>query len=727
MNWHKHMILAAMIGGAVFSAGADTLSIEEYCTPSMNSPEAVKESLPLNDGVTYAAISDNGKAIEVFSYKTGRKVSTLFNIDDVKGDLKIDSFDGYVLSQNEKKILLWNKTKKIYRHSFTAEYYVYDIMRGTLKHVSEDGPQRGATMSHDGRYVAYVRDNNIFISNLDYDTDNAITKDGAINKVINGVPDWAYEEEFGMHTAMRWSADDCTLAFIRFDESHVPVYSFDQYRSYCDEDPLGDMYPEAYSYKYPLAGYPNSTVEVFAYNLDNRTTKKMDIEIGSDYVPDFGFDGEGKQLMVTVLNRDQNNLRLYRVNPASTVARLVLTETSDAWLSPDAYQMRDYGKTSFIIGSERSGYRHLYEYDYNGNLLRSLTKGNWNVTNFYGRNPQTGIIYVQTTQNGAINRNVASVDRKGNVKMLNPQPGTENAFFSKNFEYYLRKYSNSQTPTQYTICNNTGKRMVDVELNEEYAAKYASAPKMEFLKVPNADGQEMDAYIVKPSGFDASKQYPLLMYQYNGPDSQQVLNVWRMEGIFYLASKGYVVACVDGRGTGNRDRKWSTCVYKDLGRLETADQLAGAKYFSNLPYVDASRTACFGWSFGGYMTLMELTSPDCKFKAGVAMAPVTDWRFYDSIYTERYMSTPQQNKAGYDASSTLARTDNLKSRLLIMSGTSDDNVHFYNTLKFASKLNYEGKVFDMMALAGFEHSLGMCNARAMLFNKILDFLDTNLK
>ena len=682
---------------------------------------------PMLDGQYYTQISPDRKRIVKYSFKTGKQVEAIFDVEKAR-DCTLKYFDDYIMSPDEKLILIQTKTRSIYRRSFTAEYYIYNVKNNTIEPLSKNGPQQVPLFSPDGFQVAFVRNNNIFLVKLLFgNSESQITKDGEYNKVLNGIPDWVYEEEFGFNRAFDFSADSKMIAYIRFDESHVPVYSFDQYRSYCDEDPLGDMYPEAYSYKYPLAGYPNSTVEGFAYNLDNRTTKRMDIEIGSDYVPDFGFDGEGRQLMVTVLNRDQNNLRLYRVNPASTVARLVLTETSDAWLSPDAYQMRDYGKTSFIIGSERSGYRHLYEYDYNGNLLRSLTKGNWNVTNFYGRNPQTGIIYVQTTQNGAINRNVASVDRKGNVKMLNPQPGTENAFFSKNFEYYLRKYSNSQTPTQYTICNNTGKRMVDVELNEEYAAKYASAPKMEFLKVPNADGQEMDAYIVKPSGFDASKQYPLLMYQYNGPDSQQVLNAWRMEGIFYLASKGYVVACVDGRGTGNRDRKWSTCVYKDLGRLETADQLAGAKYFSNLPYVDASRTACFGWSFGGYMTLMELTSPDCKFKAGVAMAPVTDWRFYDSIYTERYMSTPQQNKAGYDASSTLARTDNLKSRLLIMSGTSDDNVHFYNTLKFASKLNYEGKVFDMMALAGFEHSLGMCNARAMLFNKILDFLDTNLK
>ncbi|MDE5645982.1 MAG: S9 family peptidase, partial [Muribaculaceae bacterium] len=490
---------------------------------------------------------------------------------------------------------------------------------------------------------------------------------------IYGTPDWAYEEEFGVINTIRWSADDSTLAFVRFDESRVPVYSFDEYRSYCDSDPLGDMYPDSYTYKYPLAGYPNSVVEVLAYNVDNRTTKKMDIPVSeSDYVPSMEFDGKGENLMVMVLDRGQNNLRLFKVNPGSTVAREVLTEKSDVWLNPSAYQMVRYYDETFVIGSERSGYRHLYEYDYNGNQRRQITSGNWNVTAYYGKDPRKGVHYVQTTQNGAINRNVAAVDAKGSVIMLNDVEGTESASFSKNYSYYLRKYSSAVVPPQYTICDSRGKTVKTLELNEEYAAKYASAPRMEFLKVRNAAGEEMDACMIKPVGFDPSRQYPLMMYQYNGPDSQLVLNSWKMDGIFYIASQGYIVATVDGRGTGNRSREWATSVYRQLGNLETQDQLAGAAYFSSLPYVDAGRTSCFGWSYGGYMTLMELSSPDCRFKCGIAMAPVTDWRFYDSIYTERYMRTPQENEAGYNRSSALERTGDVKARLLIMSGTSDD-------------------------------------------------------
>lgn len=709
-------------------AMAASLSIDDYCDPKIAAPASVKDMCPLSDGASYACISDDERAIETYSYKTGQKIATLFSLDDIKGDLKISDFDGYTLSDDEKSILLWNDKEQIYRHSFCAEYYVYDVARKTLKRVSEGGRQRGALLSHDGRMVAYQRDNNIFVANLDYGTDVAMTKDGEVNKIIYGTPDWGYEEEFGIINTMRWSSDDTVLAFIRFDETNVPAYSFDNYRSYCQPDPDKDLYPEKYTYKYPLAGFPNSIVSVQALNINTRQIKKMQLPIGeTDYVPSLEYAADTHNLMAIVLNHDQNHLTLYSVNDASTVAEPILTQTSNAWLSPQAYQMVEYAQKSFVIGSEESGYRHLYEYDYNGRLIRQLTKGDFNVTEYYGHDTRRNLHYMQTTARGAINRNVAAVDAKGKMTLLHDIDGTENVWFSGNFDFYLRSWSSATTPTQYTIWNASGKKVKDVELNVDYASKYADAPKMQFLKVKNAAGEEMNAYMILPSGFDASKKYPLMMYQYNGPDSQEVLNRWRMEGIFYVASQGYVVAAVDGRGTGNRSRQWANVVYKNLGQLETADQLAGAAHFAALPYVDAERTSCFGWSYGGYMTLMELSNPDCRFKCGVSMAPVTDWRFYDSIYTERYMSTPQQNEAGYDKASALRLTPQMDKQLLIMSGTSDDNVHFYNTLKYTSKLNYEGTLFDMMAYAGFEHSLRMCNARARLFDKLVNFLDSKLK
>lgn len=718
---------AAILLSSAFAAGTP-LTVEDYCNIKDAAPASVKESTPLPDGESFAAISDDEKKIEIFSYKTGKKTGVLFDLDAVKGDVKITSFEGYEVSGNGKKVLLWNDSEQIYRHSFTAEYYVYDVMRQTLKRVSTQGAQRGATLSHNGTMVAYTRGNNIWISNLDYETDRAITEDGEINKIIYGTPDWGYEEEFGVINTMRWSADDNTLAFVRFDESKVPTYSFDNVRSFCMSEPLSDPYPSQYTYKYPLAGYPNSVVSVFAYDMNSRITKKMDLPIAeTDYVPSMEFDGNGANLMVMILNRDQNHLRLFSVNPGSTVGHEIYTDKSEAWLSPQAYQMVRYMKDNFVIGSERSGWRHLYEYSYSGSLIRQLTKGDFNVTAYYGYDAAKKCHYIQTTSLGAINRSIAAVDAKGAMRLLDKREGWQSAWFSKNMKYLLMNYNSATTPPVYTLRTADGKLLTTLEDNAAYAQKYASAPKMEFLKVKNDAGMEMDAYIIRPTDFDSSKQYPLMMYQYNGPDSQEVQNRWRMEGIFYIASQGYIVACVDGRGTSNRERSWANSVYKKLGQLEVLDQLAGARYFASLPYVDADRTSCFGWSYGGYMTLMELQAKGSPFKAGVSMAPVTDWRYYDSIYTERYMLTPQQNEVGYDKASALNGTDGLNAKLLIMSGTSDDNVHFYNTLKYTSKLTSEGKLFDMMAYTGFEHSLRMCNARTMLFSKVLTFLNMNLK
>lgn len=723
----KTLAATLAITAASTVAAATPLSVDDYCDVNITRPKSVKEMTPLADGQSYAAISDDGKKIETFSYRNGKQTGTLLDLDKVKGDLRIQEFDGYELSDNEKWILLWNNKEGIYRWSFTADYYVYDIMRSTMKRVSDKGRMRGAVMSHDGKCVAYTRDNNLFLSNLEYGTDIQITTDGSKNQIIYGVPDWGYEEEFGVQNTIHFSGDDKKIAFMRFDEREVPTYSFDAYRSYCDPEPTGDPYPDAYTYKYPLAGYNNSVVSVQVYDVESRQTKTMDLPIGEkDYVPSLAFDGTGTRLMAMVLNRDQNRLTLYSVNPASTVAKAILTETSQAWLSPSAYQMLSYGKDSFIIGSDRSGWRHLYEYGYNGRLLRQLTKGEFYVTAYYGKNPATGVHYMQTTSRGPINRSLAAVDSKGKMKLLHNRDGWEEATFSKGCQYYVMNFSDALTPPQYTLWNASGKKIADIVLNKEYASKYANAPKKEFMKVRNDAGQEMDAFMIKPADFDPSKKYPLVMYQYNGPESQEVKNRWSMEGIFYLASQGYIVATVDGRGTGFRGRAWCDAVYKNLGHYETIDQIAGARNIAESPFIDKNRMACFGWSYGGYMTLRELTEPGSPFKAGVAMAAVTDWRYYDSIYTERYMLTPQQNSEGYDAASTLPRTGNLDASLLIMSGTSDDNVHFYNTLKFTSKLGSEGKLCDMMVFTGFEHSLRMCNARTMLFRKLNRFLGQNL-
>lgn len=719
-------IITATIIALTCCVSSYALTIEDYCDIKVNAPASIKEMRPMADGVSYLAISDDGSRIDIYSYKTGKQTGTLFDVNSIKGDIKISEFDGYQLSENEKKILLWNDSEGLYRHSFFAEYFVYDIMRGTMQRVSDGGKQRCATMSHNGRQVAFVRDNNIYIRNLEYNTEIAVTSDGKANEIINGAPDWGYEEEFGIENTIRWSPDDNSLAFIRFDERKVPMFEFDIFSGYCNPKHEYDLYPGQFEYKYPLAGFDNSIVTANVYDVNYRTIKKMDLPmIETDYIPSMEFGGSSDRLMIMVVNRDQNNLKLYSVNPASTVAKLIYTEQSSAWISPAAYQMVTYTDNNFVIGSDKTGYRHLYQYDYNGNLLRQLTSGEFYITNYYGYNAKTKEHFYQSTQLGAINRNVGKVNAKGNMILFNPIEGTESASFSADFKYFVRTYSNATTPTQYTLCTEKAK-IADLELNLEYASKYANAPKKEFLKVKNAEGEEMDAFIIKPVNFDPTKKYPLLTYQYNGPESQEVVNRWRMDGIYYFVDQGYIVACVDGRGTGFKSRKWSDAVYRQLGKYETIDQVAGARYFASLPYIDSERVACFGWSYGGYMTLMELSAENTPFKAGISMAPVTDWRYYDSIYTERYMLTPQQNESGYEIASTLNKTDKMNAKLLIMSGTSDDNVHISNTYTYTSKLTSESKIFDMMAYTGFDHSLRMCNARVQLYAKILDFLNTRL-
>ncbi|MDE6479817.1 MAG: S9 family peptidase [Muribaculaceae bacterium] len=724
----KKVLMAAAMGCmAVAASAAGQLKAEDYCDRNICVPAKIGEMRPLADGKSYSMVSKDGRKIDIYSYATGKKTGTLFDLDAVKGELKIDSFSGYQVSENGRKILLWNDIKGIWRYSFTAEYYVYDTMRGTMQRVSSNGAQRGATMSHDGLRVAYVRDNNIFISNLDYKTDIAVTTDGSVNKITNGAPDWVYEEEFGVQCTLCWSGDDQMLAFVKWNETDVPAYSFDDYRPYYAKDPLGDPYPASFTYKYPLPGYPNSIVSVHAYDLNSRVTKEMQLNLGKDdYVPNIQFDGKGERLMVMKLNRDQNDLRIFSVNPSSTVATQVYSEQSKAWIDNDVYNMVSYGNDSFVIASDRSGWTHLYEYSYNGRQLRQITSGNFNVTDYYGKSA-AGNHFFQTTKLGAVNRNVAMTDAKGVMKLLHESAGWESCSFSGDYSYYVRTWSDLNTPPQYTIWSTAGKKVADLEMNSAYAAKYANAPKFELTKVKNAVGEEMDAMIMKPSDFDSSKKYPLMMHQYNGPGSQQVTNQWHLDGLNYVAQCGYVVATVDGRGTGARSAEWQYSVYMHLGKYETEDQIAGANEIARLPYVDASRMSLFGWSYGGYMTLMEMSAENSPFKCGVAMAAVTDWRWYDSIYTERFMRTPAQNEEGYSASSAIGRSHRLKGRLLIMSGSSDDNVHFYNTLKYTSKLSYEGQLFDMMVFTGMDHSLRTGNARTQLYKRVVDFLDTNLK
>ena len=502
------------------------------------------------------------------------------------------------------------------------------------------------------------------------------------------------------------------------------------YHGACNPIEENRLYPGAYNYKYPKAGCENSKVSVLSYDVENRTLKTMNVPmVDDDYIPKIVYGKTSDRLMVTKLNRHQNEISLYAVNPRSTVAKLIYSEKSKSWIDYSLVTEAVYYDNFFIIRSEKSGWTHLYQYSNSGALMKQLTNGNWNVTDYYGYNPTTKTFYFQSTQVSPLDRTIAKIDAKGVITPIVDGAGTYSAIFSKNMAYYIQNFSNATTPNQYRVINTlNGKEVRTLELNEEYAAKYTAndVPKREFFKL-QSDGNMLDGYMIKPLDFDASKKYPVIMSQYSGPGSQQVKNSWKLDWEEYFATQGYIVVCVDGRGTGFRGKEFESAVYMRLGYYETIDQIAAAKYMAKQPYVDGNKIGIWGWSFGGYEVLMAMSQLDSPYAAGVAIAPVTDWRFYDTIYAERFMRTPNENESGYDEGSPLKRVRQQKGNLLIMAGTADDNVHITNTYQYAAEMTQQGKLLDMMVYLNMNHSINGCETRLPLYNKVLDFFNKNLK
>lgn len=723
---YARISLAVAAAFSVFGmADAQNLTLEECSLEAR--PSVPNEIVSDAAGDTYYMLSGDGSRVERYDYKTGKKVADVMVSENLR-DCDVEIWDGFIMSPDEKLMLLYTDVEPVYRNSFKASYYVYDIRRNNIKKLSENGAQEIPAFSPDSRMVAFVRDNNVFVAKLDYGTEIAVTKDGEKNKIINGVPDWVYQEEFGMLSSLAWSPDNLMLAFIKWDESEVPTYGFPLYKGECEPMEQYSYYPGRFEYKYPVAGETNSTVKVVSYDVETRALKTMNVPLDSDgYINKIEFGKTPERLMVNTLNRNQNEMRLYAVNPRSAIAKLVYTDKSDSWIDPSLTDMTRYYDSFFVVASERDGYRHLYQYSNAGALMKQLTKGEWEVTDFYGYDPVSRYFYFQSTQDGALNRTLSYVNAKGEVKKLSEKVGTNSAAFSNNMKYFVRGFSDVNTPNIYDMCNAKGKKLRTILDNAGYAERFSGTmPVKEFFTVTSG-GHELNGYMIKPRDFDASKKYPVIMYQYSGPGSQLVLNRWELDWLHYAAQEGYVVVCVDGRGTGGRGKEFASVVYKQLGKYESIDQVAAAKYVASLPYVDSSKIGIFGWSYGGYETLMAMTQPGNNFAAGVAVAPVTDWRFYDTIYSERFMRTPQQNESGYEGSSAINRIGNLEGRLLIVTGTADDNVHASNTFEYVAKAVAMNKMLDMMVYPNKNHHINGCQTRFALYSKILDFFDTWLK
>lgn len=718
-------ILAGAFIATATTFGASALELSDFVLSYR--PYGIAATQKALNGEYYYQKSTDGSKIFRIAYKNEANETTIFNSEELKG-CKITDWDGYEMSNDETKILLHTDTKMIYRYSYIADYYVYDVKSQRITKLTDEGGEEIATLSPDNQKVAFVKNNNVYIKNLADGTITTVTTDGEKNKIINGVPDWVYQEEFGILNSLKWSPSSNTLAFIRFDESQVPMYSMTMYEGDCHPNKDYSLYPGSYDYKYPVAGEKNSVVSVMAYDLATSRLQKMNLPItDNDYVPHIDYGTQDDRLMVSTLNRTQNDLHIYAVNPATTQATEVYAEQSTSWIDSKSANDVMYYDTFFVMPSEKSGYMHLYQYAYDGKLIKQLTSGNENVTEFYGYDKARKQFFYQRT-NGPLNRMVESVDAAGKVAALTDGDGTYSAKFNSNFKYYIRTFSSQRIPNQYAIYNVNGKKVRDLELNREFAEKYTAptVPQREFITV-ESDGYKLNGYIIKPVDFDPNKKYPVIMQQYSGPGSQQVLNKWSLDWQEYFATQGFIIACVDGRGTGGREKAFQSVVYQKLGKYESIDQIAAAKYMASLPYVDAKHIGIWGWSYGGYEALMAMSTPGSDYAAGVAIAPVTSWKFYDTIYAERYMRTPQENPDGYRDGAPLENTDKLKGKLLIMWGSADDNVHVINSMQYISKLHGQGNQFDMMIYTNMNHSINGCSVRLPLYQRVLNFFKANLQ
>lgn len=697
-------------------------------------PKSVRGVKPMADGESYSCVSDNRQSIEKHSFKTGEVTEVLFDASEARG-ATIRAVEGYIISPDEKNILIETNRQQIYRRSYTATHYIYNIKNKTLTPLSQGGPQECPKFSPDGNQIAFVRDNNIFLVKLLFNNaESQITKDGERNKVINGKPDWVYEEEFSFNCAFDFSADSEMLAWIRFDESNVKTFSFPWYRG---SNPSMDeyaLYPGSYEYKYPKAGEENAKVSVLTYDIKSRVTRTMQVPLDADgYIPRIQFTGEKDKLMVLTLNRHQDRLDFYAVNARSTTAQLILREENKRYVDEAAYADTDFSRDQFVLLSERDGYQHMYLYTIGGQLVRQLTSGEYEVTDYYGTDATGKNFYYASNEGSPLEKYIYKVDASGKKTKLSTEKGYNEAVFSNGCQYYLNTYSNLTTPPVYTLCNAAGKTLQTVEDNGQLKEMLAALPlgTPEIISVNTADGIQLNGWMVKPKNFDASKKYPVLMYQYGGPGYQMVFNSFDngfMGGLIWeqrLAQKGYIVVCVDGRGTGGRGDEFKKCTYMKLGDLESHDQVETALWLSKLPYVDKSRIAIWGWSFGGFNTLMSMCEGREVFNCGVAVAPVTDWRFYDTVYTERFMRTPQENPKGYDCS-PLHRYEKIKGNLLLVHGMADDNVHFQNSAELAEALVQLGYQFDMQVYTNRNHSIYGGNTRRHLVARIENFLDTHL-
>lgn len=727
-------ITALLMFVATMSAGGK-LTLPDI-TSGKFAAKTVNGINPIEGTDTYARISQDGERVVCCSFKTGKELSVLFDVKNTMG-CKIDGFDDYVLSPDGKRMLIQTKTERIYRRSFKADFYIYNIASRRLDRLSDGDKQQIPTWSPDGQQVAFVRGGNIFLVKLLYDNaEIQVTKDGKFNEVINGLPDWVNEEEFGFNSALTFNADGTMICWIRYDESKVKTYSLEMYKGMKPAKEEYAAYPGFYSYKYPKAGEDNSTVSAWSYDIKSHKINRLQVPLDADgYMPRIKPTNDPMRIVVYTMNRHQDDLCLYAVNPRSTVAQLIIKEHVDKYVREEAMEGVKFVGDKILLPSDRSGYTKLYIYNMNGQLQRTIGDGNYDITSVYGYDPKTGDVYYQAAALGATDRQVYVTHKNGKTVRLTDREGWNTAFFSGDFQYFVNTWSDYNTPYVFTTRTREGKVINTIEDNKavkQLVSDYGFC-KREPFSFTTSEGVVLNGWMVKPKDFDANKKYPVIMHQYSGPGSQQVTNSWSagsmgQGGAFdsYLAQEGFIVVSVDGRGTGGRGSEFEKCTYLNLGNLESKDQVETALYVGTLPYVDKDRIGIWGWSYGGFNTLMSMSEGRGVFRAGVAIASPTNWKYYDSVYTERYMRTPKENPDGY-ATNPIERAPKLHGALLICHGTADDNVHPQNTYEYSEALVQADKDFRELFYTNRNHSIFGGNTRNHLLRQVAQFFKTELK
>ena len=681
-------------------------------------PKSYRGLNSMNDGEFYTQIKngEEGQEIIKYSFKNGKRVVRLFK----SSDFKIKRINSYSLSNDDRLMLLATETESIYRYSKKAIYYVFNIQNNKIKKLS-DNKVRYPTFSPDGTKVAFVFENNLYIKDITNGKENQITFDGKKNNIINGASDWVYEEEFKLVRGFEWSGDSRTIAFYKFDESHVKEFSMDKFN--------GNLYPTQEVFKYPKAGEANSTVSVYLYNIDDEEKKLIYTEEDYEYIPRIKWSNDPNILTMIGLNRHQNKLDFIVVDSKDGSNRVLFTEEDKYYIDIND-NLTFLPNNFFIWTSEKKGYNHIYLKGLDGSE-EQITSGSWEVTSFYGLDSDKMEIFFSSTEDGSINRSIYCLDlESGKRKKLSTQIGTNSAKFSNGLKYYINTYSNANTPPIFTLHKADGSLIKTIEDNTEFQNKLEeyNISEKEFITI-YTDNADLNAWIIKPPNFDDNKKYPLFMFLYGGPGSQKVLNRYEGNNFYWyqmLAQKGYVIACVDNRGTGGKGAEFKKMTYKELGKYETIDQIDAAKYFGSLNYIDEKRIGIQGWSYGGYMSSLAITKGADVFNLAVAVAPVTNWRYYDNIYTERYMQTPQENPSGYDENSPINHVEKLKGKYLLIHGTADDNVHVQNTYEMSSALVRANKQFDLFVYPDKNHGIYGKNTRYHLYKKITNFILDNL-